>query len=114
MLPFKHQFSPTTITTPTGTVPLGTSTMGSLNPTTTFDISLSYVLFHTVRLDFGYQNVTPELVDNMGTRNSVFYSPGGATFYGNVSLYIDSLLDKALSPSDPKKTSQGRFGTASR
>ena len=41
---------------------------------------------------------------------SVFYSPGGSVFYGNVSLYIDSLIDKGMGSNDSKKKqAQGRF-----
>ncbi len=107
--PFKHQFPATsTVTTPTGTAPL-TGSVTVVNPQTTFDISLSYVLFETARIDIGYQNITPELNDNMGARNSVFYTPGGSELYGNVSLYIDSLLDKAKGPEPRRALAQGRF-----
>ncbi len=94
-------------------VPLGNSFVGSINPITVFDVSLSYVLFNTARLDVGYQNVTPELLDNMGKRNSVFYSIGGSELYANVSLYIDTLIDKAIGVRDPKQVPQeGRGGRA--
>jgi len=110
--PFKHQFPATgTVVTPTGTVPLAGS-VTAVNPVTTFDLSLSYVFFNTARVDLGYQNITPELVDNMGGRNSIFYTPGGSEFYGNVSLYIDSLIDRATGTPDPKKLARGRFGNA--
>ncbi len=80
-----------------------------VNPTTTFDVSLSYLLFNTTRIDLGYQSISPELVDNAGQRVSVFWTPA-AVFYGNVALYIDTLIDKAMSPPDKKQALRaGRF-----
>ncbi len=109
-MPFKHSFPATTVGTNTGNVMVDASYTGTLNPVTTFDVSLSYVLFNTARIDLGYQNITPELNDNMGERNSVFYTPGGSAFYGNVALYIDSLIDRAINPPDKKSAlSLGRF-----
>ena len=109
--PFKHSLAEATIGgVPTGNVTIPASYTGSLNSTTTFDVSLSYIIFNTARVDLGYQNITPELNDNLGARNSVFYTPGGSAFYGNVALYIDSLIDKAINPPDKKTAlSLGRF-----
>jgi hypothetical protein len=113
MFPPKQSLSATNINIPTGPVPIGQSDTGSLNPVTTFDVSLSYLLFNTARIDLGYQNITPELNDHTGTRNSVFYSVGGSAFYGNVAVYIDSLIDKALNkqtPAEPRRRlAEGRF-----
>lgn len=110
--PFKHSFPGTSISTPTGPVAVGSSNTGNLNPVTTFDVSLSYLLFNTARIDLGYQNVTPELLENKGERVSVFWSPA-ATFYGNVTLYVDSLIEKGTAP-DPTQKRKGvamnRFG----
>jgi hypothetical protein len=109
-MPFKHSLEMTTIGTPTGTVGIPASYVGSLNPQTTFDVSLSYVLFDTARIDLGYQNITPELNDNGGQRISVFYSLAGSAFYGNVALYIDNLIDRAVHPPTKKAAlSLGRF-----
>jgi hypothetical protein len=108
--PFKHAFSSTTVGTLTGAAPIAASYPGEINPVTTFDVSFSYVLFNTARIDLGYQNITPELLDNNGQRNNVFYSIGGSAFYGNASLYIDNLIDKAMNPPDKKTAlSLGRF-----
>jgi hypothetical protein len=109
-MPFKYQGSATTVTNlGTGPVMLGPS-VTALNPVTTFDVSLSYVLFESARVDLGYENVTPELNDNTGQRNSVFYSIGGSVFYGNVALYIDHFIDKAMNPPEKKAAlSLGRF-----
>jgi hypothetical protein len=111
-LPIKPSFSATTIDTPTGPVQLGSS-VTAVNPVTTFDVSLSYLLFNTARIDVGYQNIGPELVDNMGKRNSVFYSIGGSAFYGNVALYIDSLIDRAINKqttdTHTRRVAGGRF-----
>ena len=109
LLPFKHQFPSTTVATPTGNVPIGPS-VTVVNPVTTFDVALSYLIFSTVRIDIGYQNITPELIDNSGRRVSVFYTPGGSAFYGNVSVYLDNLIDEAMSPPDKKAAlGAGRF-----
>jgi hypothetical protein len=107
--PFRYAPGATTLGIATGNVNLPTGAT-AFNPVTTFDVSLSYLLFDTVRLDLGYQNITPELVDHMGERNSVFYSVGGAVFYGNVALYIDPLIDRAMNPPDKSKAqTAGRF-----
>jgi hypothetical protein len=109
LLPFKREFPSTTVSIPTGPVQLAPS-ITALNPVTTFDVSFSYLLFNTARIDVGYQNITPELVDNAGQRTSVFYAPGGAAFYGNVSVYLDNLIDKAMNPPDKKEAlGMGRF-----
>lgn len=95
LLPFKHQFPATDVTNiATGPVHVGASNV-VLNPITTFDIGLSYSLFNMARIDLGYQNITAQLNDNRGKRRSVFYGPDAA-FYTNVSVYIDSILDKAF------------------
>jgi hypothetical protein len=111
LMPIKPAFSSTTVNLPTGPVQLGPS-VTALNPITTFDLSLSYLLFNTARLDLGYQNIGPELVDHTGARNSVFYSIGGSAFYGNVAVYIDSLIDKALNKQTDthvRRVAEGRF-----
>jgi hypothetical protein len=109
-MPFKHSLEGNSIGIPTGQVPIAPSYMGSLNPQTTFDVSLSYVLFNTARVDLGYQNITPELNDHGGQRISVFYSLAGSAFYANVALYIDSLIDRAIHPPEKKTAlSLGRF-----
>jgi hypothetical protein len=91
----------------TGCVPISASNMGTRNYTTTFDIGLSYVLFNTARIDLGYTNTTLALDDNQGHRRSVFYGPD-AVFYGNVSLYIDTILDKTLNlTGEQKKAAMG-------
>lgn len=109
LVPFKSQLSNATVTnTPTGPVSVGGSS-APIVPTTTFDLSLSYLLFNTTRIDVGYQNITPELLDNAGRRVSVFWSPAAA-FYGNVALYIDTLIDKAMTPPEKKSAlAVGRF-----
>jgi hypothetical protein len=99
--PFHYTAPTSSIATPTGPVTLNQSNQ-VLNPVTTFDLSLSYLLFDTTRIDIGYQSISPELVDNKGQRVSVFWTPA-AVFYGNAVLYIDNLLDKAMSPAEKKK-----------
>jgi hypothetical protein len=109
LLPFKASFDAESVPIANGSVPLGPS-VTALNPQTTFDVSLSYLLFDTARIDVGYQNITPELNDNSGQRNSVFYTPAGSAFYGNVSVYLDNLIDKAMTPPDKKAAlGAGRF-----
>lgn len=112
VVPFKYTGSAgQCVTIDTGCVPVPASQAGTRNYQTTFDIGLSYVLFNTARVDLGYTNTTLALDDNQGHRRSVFYGPD-AVFYGNVSLYIDSLLDKALNlTGEQKKTAMpgGRF-----
>ncbi|APR81247.1 Hypothetical protein A7982_06594 [Minicystis rosea] len=94
LVPQKPKFSPTDISTPTGPVHLGESyTM--INPITTFDVGFSYTLFNMTRIDLGYQHQTAQLGDNGGHRRSVFYGPD-ASFYTNVSVFLDSMLDKAF------------------
>jgi hypothetical protein len=95
----------------TGPMTVGSST-APLNPVTTFDVSLAYLLFDTVRIDIGYQSISPELLDNAGQRVSVFWTPA-SVFYGNVNLYIDTLLDKAMNPPTKKQAQAlGRFHAA--
>ncbi len=102
-IPVDHQYPPVSISIPTGPVPLGPS-YAPVTPITTFDVGLSYALFNTVHIDLGYVHVTPELLDNMGQRVSVFYSPS-AMFYGNVAVYLDGIIDRArnLAPSDERR-----------
>lgn len=102
-IPFDHQYPPVGIATLTGPAPVGASFV-PVTPITTFDVGLSYLLFNTARIDLGYVHVTPELLDNMGRRVSVFYSPA-ANFYGNVAIYLDNIIDRALhnAPSDEKR-----------
>src|SRR5262249_45466143 len=108
LMPFKHSFAGTSINLPTGPAQIGASKT-VLNPTTTFDISLGYVLFNMARIDLGYQNVTPELLDNSGSRRSIFYSTE-ALFYGNLSVYLDSIYERVANPPDKKKQlAEGRF-----
>jgi hypothetical protein len=109
-MPFKYSGSSgQCVTIATGCVPVGASDPGSRNYTTTFDLGLSYVLFNTARIDLGYQNVSAALDDNKGLRRSIFYGPDSA-FYGNVALYIDTILDKTLGLTEQKKTAaNGRF-----
>jgi hypothetical protein len=66
----------------------------AFNPVTGFDIGFSYTLFNMTRIDLGYQNYSPALADN-NQRRSIFYSPDAA-FYTNVSIFLDSILDKAF------------------
>lgn len=94
LLPFRRSFSPTEIQTPTGAVAVDRSNV-RLIPTTTFDVGFSYTLFNMTRIDLGYQNVTSQFGDNAGKRVSVFYS-ADAAFYTNVSVFLDSILDKAF------------------
>jgi hypothetical protein len=102
-IPLDHQYPPAAIDISTGKVQLPASFVPVV-PITTFDIGLSYALFNTARIDLGYVHVTPELLDNMGHRVNFFYSPT-AMFYGNVSVYIDSLIDRALNnaPADHRR-----------
>ena len=68
-----------------------------------------YLLFNTTRIDLGYQATSPELLDNAGQRVSIFWTPA-SVFYGNVSVYIDSLIDKAMNPPTKQQAlSGGRF-----
>ncbi len=109
-LPLKPDLPVTTVTNPpTGPATL-TSSPAPVNPVTTFDVSLAYLLFNTARIDIGYQSVSPELTTgNAGQRVSVFWTPE-AVFYGNVSIYIDSLIDKAINPPTKQQAlSGGRF-----
>lgn len=95
LMPFKYQFGDTNcVKIDTGCVAVGKS-QTAFNPITTFDIGLSYSLFNMARIDVGYTNTTLALDDNQGHRRSIFYGPDAA-FYGNVSVYIDSILDKTL------------------
>ena len=109
-VPDKYAFSAVPcVAISTGCVMVPASMKGSINPVTTFDIGLSYTLFNTARIDLGYQSISPELGDNAGKRRSIFYGPD-ASFYGNVSIFIDTFLDKAANSSDPKKRlAGGRF-----
>jgi hypothetical protein len=91
----------------TGCVALDKS-VRALNPVTTFDIGLSYTFFNTARIDLGYQSIAPALGDNGGKRRSIFYGPD-ASFYGNVSVYLDTIIDKAISPAEQKKLASSRF-----
>jgi hypothetical protein len=102
-IPFDHQYPPVSVATLTGPASLGASYVPVV-PVTTFDIGLSYALFNMARIDLGYVHVTPELLDNMGQRVSVFYSPS-AMFYGNVAVYLDSIIDRALhnAPADERR-----------
>jgi hypothetical protein len=108
-LPFKGDLGTGTVNNvSTGPVMVGPSS-APLNPVTNFDLSLSYVLFNTARIDVGYQSISPELIDNAGQRVSIFWTPA-AVFYGNVSLYLDTLIDKATSgPSKQQAQALGRF-----
>lgn len=96
VLPFKQKFGAVScVQLATGCVALGES-MTALNPVTTFDIGVSYTLFNMTRIDLGYQHSTAQLDgDNAGKRRSFFYGPDAA-FYTNVSVYIDSILDKTF------------------
>ena len=110
-IPDKYAFSAVPcVAISTGCVMVGASNKGSLNPTTTFDLGLSYTLFNTARIDLGYQSISPELGDNSGKRRSIFFGPD-ASFYGNVSIFIDNILDKAINPATKaeKKLASGRF-----
>jgi hypothetical protein len=93
-LPFRYQGSAATVNTPTGPVQIDASTT-RLNPQTTFDIGFSYTLFNMTRIDVGYQNQTSQLAENGGKRVSLFYGVD-ASFYTNVSVFIDSILDHTL------------------
>lgn len=96
LLPFRHQFGAVEcVQTSTGCASLDPS-VTKLNPVTTFDVGISYTLFGLTRIDLGYQNITPQLADNRGARRSFFYGPDSAAFYTNVSVFVDSLLDKAF------------------
>ncbi len=115
-MPVKHQFSGNScgVHIDTGCSGALGPSVTALNPITTFDVSLSYVLFNMARIDVGYQNVSPELVDNQGKRQSIFASPD-SSFYGNVSIYIDTILDKALNRDveerkERRRTLGGHFG----
>jgi hypothetical protein len=85
--------------------------IGNVNtmvPATTFDVSLSYLLYNVVRIDAGYLNNTSQLAED-GTRRSVFYSPD-AVFYGNVAIYLDNIIDKVKTANEQKKQlGGGRF-----
>jgi hypothetical protein len=109
-IPLDHQYPPVSISIPTGPVQLGPS-VTPVTPVTTFDIGLSYALFNTAHIDLGYVHVTPELLDHMGRRVSVFYSPA-AMFYGNVAVYLDGFIDRALNnaPSaERRRIGESRF-----
>lgn len=96
LLPFRHQFGAVDcVQTSTGCVALEPS-VTKLNPMTTFDVGISYTLFGLTRIDLGYQNITAQLDGGSGgKRRSFFYGPDAA-FYTNVSVFVDSLLDKAF------------------
>lgn len=104
VMPFKYPAPATDIPIATGPVHLNEGEV-SFNPVTTFDVGLSYTFYDMTRIDIGYTNTTPELGDK-GTRYSVFYSPN-AIFYGNVSVYIDSIIEKATTPPEAKKAAFG-------
>lgn len=109
-VPFKHQFpAGYCVSTSTGCVPVNAS-QTAVVPVTTFEVSFSYLLYETVRMDLGYQNVTPELSDNMGKRRSVFYGPE-MTFFGNVAVYLDEMGTKIYNAASGKnkKLAEGRF-----
>jgi hypothetical protein len=107
-VPFKRSFDATCVNIPTGPACVGESNKGTINPVTTFDIGLSYTFFNYARLDVGYTSTSPELGDNGGKRRTIFYGPD-AVFYGNVSVYLDTILDKTLGLTEPeKKTARAR------
>jgi hypothetical protein len=84
------------------------SNVNTMVPITTFDVSLSYLLYDVVRLDVGYTNTTSQLAED-GTRRSVFYSPD-SVFYGNVAVYLDNIIDKAKASVEARKQyGNGRF-----
>lgn len=109
-VPDKYSFGPVPcVNLQTGCVMLPASNKGSLNPVTTFDIGLSYTLFNTARIDLGYQSISPELGDYGGKRRPIFYGPD-SSFYGNVSVYLDTIIDKLRNPTEAKaKLASGRF-----
>ncbi|MFT3776318.1 MAG: hypothetical protein QM820_64055 [Minicystis sp.] len=96
LLPVKSAFSEIPcVQLQTGCVALPES-QTALNPITTFDVGISYTLFNMTRIDLGYQHQTAQLDGgNKGQRRSFFYGPDAA-FYTNVSVFIDSILDKAF------------------
>ncbi len=110
-LPFKYGAGSACVPIENGQCVQPTSAVTNPNtmiPVTTFDVSLSYLLYDTVRLDLGYTNQTLQLAE-YGTRRSVFYSPD-AVFYGNVAVYIDNIIDKARSAAEARKQyGRGRF-----
>lgn len=61
-------------------------------PSTSFDLTLSYILFNYASVSLGYNNTTGVLGED-GKRRSVFYSPD-AQFYGSVSIFLDTMIDK--------------------
>ncbi len=73
-------------------------------PVTTFDVSFSYLIYDTVRLDLGYVNTSGELGED-GKRRSIFFSPD-ATFYGNVAIYIDNIIEKVRTPKATRTATQ--------
>lgn len=119
LLPFKREFGAVDcVQTLTGCASLDKS-VTRLNPTTTFDVGFSYTLFNMTRIDVGYQNSTSQLAENAGKRVSLFYGVDAA-FYTNVSVFIDSILDKTLNltggptakraaRNTPNYTSRGTF-----
>lgn len=108
-LPVKHQFPGGRLNLATGAMVYGPSAMAS-NVITTFDVALSYLFSDVVRLDLGYMNVTPVLLDTSAQWQSLFYSTD-AVFYGNVVLYFDGLADK-LWPGPQEKTPMAQGGGA--
>ncbi|HVY48979.1 MAG TPA: hypothetical protein VHB21_23980, partial [Minicystis sp.] len=97
-MPFKHSWSNgVCVNTSTGCVGPSENLPGAVNattgvPVTTFDVSLSYNLFDLGRIDVGYNNETPELVN--GNRESFFYSQQSAQFYLDFVGYLDAIYDK--------------------
>jgi hypothetical protein len=84
------------------------SNVNTMVPITTFDVSLSYLLYDVVRLDVGYLNTTSQLAED-GTRRSVFYSPD-SMFYGNVAIYLDNIFEKTKTAVEARKQyGNGRF-----
>lgn len=110
-LPYKYGASAACVAIENGQCVNPGSAITNVNtmvPITTFDVSLSYLLYDVVRLDVGYTNQTLQLAED-GTRRSVFYSPD-AIFYGNVAIYLDNIFDKAKAAVEARKEyGQGRF-----
>lgn len=78
-------------------------------PSTSFDLSLSYPIVEVVDLAIGYQNITRQIGEN-GQRRNMFYSPD-AQFYLDITANLDAIYSK-ISGRDSKSSSPTQ--TASR
>jgi hypothetical protein len=71
-------------------------------PTTSFDLNLSYPILEVGALTVGYQNISRQIGEN-GQRRGMFYSPD-AQFYVDLTANLDGIYSKATGHKPSKPT----------